>query len=55
VGVLVDTEYIDIALCVREIRNYYHNPDFEKEFFKILCEEPDYKKIDYYLLLNEMF
>ena len=48
-------KWLDISMCVREIRNYYHNPDFEELFFEMLGMEPDHEKINYYLLLDEMF
>ena len=48
-------KWLDISMCVREIRNYYHNPDYENLFYDMLGMEPDYEKIDYYLLLDEMF
>lgn len=42
-------------MCVREIRNFFHNSEFEKLFFEMLGMEPNYEKINYYLLLDEMF
>lgn len=48
-------KWLDISMCVREIRNHYHNPDYENLFYDMLGMEPDYEKIDYYLLLDEMF
>lgn len=48
-------KWLDISMCVREIRNYYHNPDFEELFFEMLGMKPDHEKINYYLLLDEMF
>lgn len=46
-------KWIDIALAVRDIREYC--PDCEALFFEKLDVVPDYKKIDYYILLDEMF
>lgn len=48
-------KWLDIALCVRDIREYYPDSGYEKLFFDMLGVEPDYKKIDYYILLDEMF
>ena len=48
-------KWVDIALCVRDIRDYYPDSEYEKIFFDMLGVEPDYKKIDYYILLDEMF
>jgi len=46
----------DIALCVRSIR--YHTDDAERciaELFVQLGITPDWEKIDYYILLDELF
>lgn len=51
----VADKWLDIAFCVREIREYYPDSDYEKFFFNMLGLEPDYKKINYYILLDEMF
>lgn len=48
-------KWMDIAFCIRDIRDYFPNSKYEKLFFEILGMEPDYKKIDYYILLDEMF
>lgn len=48
-------KWLDISMCVREIRNLFDNPEFEKLFFQMLGLVPNYEKIDYYLLLDEMF
>lgn len=49
-------KYQDIALAVREIRHFYNNnKEYEKMFFEMLDIIPDYDKINYYLLLDEMF
>lgn len=48
-------KWLDIALCVRDIRDYYPDSGYEKLFFNLLGVEPDYKKINYYILLDEMF
>lgn len=45
----------DIAFCVRDIRDYYPDANYERIFFEMLGIEPDYPKIDYYILLDEMF
>lgn len=48
-------KWLDIAFCVRDIRDYYTDSEYEKLFFKMLGLEPDYEKIEYYILLDEMF
>lgn len=48
-------KWLDISMCVREIRNFFHNSEFEKLFFEMLGMELNYEKINYYLLLDEMF
>lgn len=46
-------KWMDIAFAIRDIRDYC--PDYEELFFEKLGVKPDYKKIDYYILLDEMF
>lgn len=48
-------KWLDIAFCVRDIREYYPNSEYERMFFEMLGVEPDYEKIEYYILLDEMF
>lgn len=48
-------KWLDIAFCVRDIRDYYPDSEYEKLFFSMLGLEPDYTKINYYILLDEMF
>lgn len=48
-------KWLDIAFCVREIREYYSDSKYEKLFFDMLGLKPDYEKINYYILLDEMF
>ena len=48
-------KWIDIAFYFRDIRDYYPDSDYERIFFEMLGIEPDYKKINYYILLDEMF
>lgn len=48
-------KWLDIAFCVRSIREYYPDTEYEKLFFQRLGIEPDYKKINYFMLLDEMF
>ena len=45
--------WLDIAFAVRDIRK--ECPDYEQMFFDKLGVEPDYDKINYYILLDEMF
>ena len=34
-------KWLDISMCVREIRNFFHNSEFEKLFFEMLGMEPN--------------
>lgn len=45
--------WMDIALAVRDIRD--ECPDYEGLFFDKLGLVPNYEKINYYILLDEMF
>lgn len=45
--------WMDIAFCVRDIRDCC--PEMEACFFELLGMEPDYEKINYYILLDELF
>lgn len=45
--------WVDTAFAVRDIRK--ECPDYEQMFFDKLGVEPDYEKINYYILLDEMF
>lgn len=45
--------WVDIAFAVRDIRK--ECPEYERMFFDILGVEPNYEKINYYILLDEMF
>ena len=51
--------YQDIALCYRSLlHNYaeFPHPDFRPELlFQALELEPDWEKIRYYILLDELF
>lgn len=48
-------KWLDIAFCVRDIRDADTDGALEREFFELLGTEPDYKKIDYYIMLDELF
>lgn len=49
-------KYQDIALAIREIRHFYNNnEDYERKFLDMLGISVDHKKLNYYLLLDEMF
>jgi len=47
-------EWLDIAFCVRAIRDF-EEKKYEDKFFELLNIKPDYKKIEYFILLDEMF
>lgn len=51
----VADKWLDIAFCVRDIREYYSDTEYENKFFELLGIEPDYEKINYYILLDNMF
>ena len=48
-------KWLDISFCVKDIRDFYPGTDYEKQFFEILGVEPDYEKINYFILLDELF
>ncbi|MDF2674329.1 MAG: aphA [Clostridiales bacterium] len=45
----------DIALCVRSLEHNLQNNKYTDLLFKYLGIEPDYEKIKYYILLDELF
>jgi aminoglycoside phosphotransferase len=45
----------DIATCVRSLEFNLKSKEYTNLFFECLAIKPDYKKIEYYLLLNELF
>ena len=47
--------YCDIALCVREIRRHPQKERYLERFFSRLGLEPDWNKITYFTLLDELF
>ncbi len=47
--------YQDIALCVRSLKHNFETDDYTGLFFKHLGIEPDWERIDYYILLDELF
>lgn len=49
----VADRWVDTAFAVRNIRKKC--PDYEQMFFDKLGAEPNYEKINYYILLDEMF
>ncbi len=49
----VGDRYQDISLCVRELMDY--DKSYTELFFSYLNIKPDYKKIRYYILLDELF
>lgn len=51
----VADKWLDIAFCVRDIRDIDRSGKYEKLLFQLLGVEPDYKKIDYFILLDELF
>jgi aminoglycoside phosphotransferase len=50
----VADKWMDIAFCVKTIREF-EDKGYEDRFFERLNIEPDYEKIDYFILLDEMF
>jgi len=47
-------KWMDIAFCVSNIREF-EDKKYEDRFFELLNIKPDYKKIEYFILLDEMF
>lgn len=47
--------YQDIALCVRSLKHNYGTEDYTDLFFKHLRIGPNWEKIEYYILLDELF
>lgn len=47
--------YQDIALCVRSLKHNFGTDDYNDLFFSHLGIEPDWERIDYYILLDELF
>ena len=47
-------KWYDIAFCVREIRDFKEEKYID-EFFALLEIEPDWDKISYFILLDELF
>jgi len=49
-------KWADISLCVRSIyHNFGHHEDYIKHLFNELDMSPDWDKIRYYILLDELF
>lgn len=53
-GGIADT-YQDIALCVRSLKHNFGTDEYTELLFKHLDMEPDWERIDYYILLDELF
>lgn len=45
----------DIALCVRSLEHNFQSNKYTDLFFQYLGIEPNYEKIKYYILLDELF
>ncbi|RCT78281.1 hypothetical protein B1179_00600, partial [Enterococcus faecium] len=45
----------DIAFCVRSIREDIGEEQYVELFFDLLGIKPDWEKIKYYILLDELF
>ena len=48
-------KWLDIAFCINDIRHWCKHKMYEDMFFELLGIQPDYEKIEYYILLDEMF
>ncbi|MDO9120299.1 MAG: aminoglycoside 3'-phosphotransferase, partial [Anaerolineaceae bacterium] len=49
-------KWYDIAFCVRSIQhNFGNDNEYLDQFFNLLNIEPDWNKIKYYILLDELF
>ncbi|WIV12692.1 APH(3') family aminoglycoside O-phosphotransferase [Proteiniborus sp. MB09-C3] len=47
--------YQDIALCVRSLKHNFGTDKYTDLFFEHLEIKPDWERIDYYILLDELF
>ncbi|NLY44578.1 MAG: aminoglycoside 3'-phosphotransferase [Tissierella sp.] len=47
--------YQDIALCVRSLKHNYETEDYTGLFFRHLGIQPNCQKVEYYILLDELF
>ena len=47
--------YQDIALAVRSLKHKFNTDKYIDLFFKYLDTEPDWERINYYILLDELF
>ena len=47
--------WYDIAILVKSLRRNYETVEAEEYLFKCMNIEPDYEKIEYYILLTELF
>ncbi len=47
--------WYDISILIRSLRKNYETKEAEKYLLKKLNLEPDYEKIEYYILLTELF
>ncbi|QOA01035.1 hypothetical protein FPO35_14075 (plasmid) [Staphylococcus aureus] len=50
-----EKEWYDIAFCVRSIREDIGEEQYVELFFDLLGIKPDWEKIKYYILLDELF
>ena len=48
-------KWYDIAILVKSLRRNYKTDEAEKYLFKCLDIKPNYEKIEYYILLTELF
>ena len=47
--------WYDIAFCINSIRKSFGDKKYEDMFFDMLKIQPNYEKIDYFILLDAMF
>ena len=48
-------KWMDIAFCVSDIRDWCGDRRYEAMFFELIGVRPNYEKMKYFLLLDEMF
>ena len=48
-------KWYDIAFCVNEIKGMFNDEKYVNMFFELLDIKPDWEKINYYILLDELF
>ena len=48
-------KWYDIAFCVREIKDWSNGDKYINTFFELMELKPNWDKINYYIILDELF